>query len=471
MSEPDTHARTPSERAASGRQARERAPRSSHGDWEPAPDRKDPVKTLIDQARGRVSELLPYRYGRMLESPLAFYRGAAAIMAADLAPTPVSGLRAQLCGDAHLSNFGTFSSPERDQVFDITDFDETLPGPWEWDVKRLAASVCIAGRDRDFKSKQVETAVLETIASYREAMREFAGQGNLEVWYAELDVKRISQLSTRGFDAKGMRALRRELTDLSLDTNVIEFEKLTETAGGGVRFRDDPPKTVPVEDLLPDADRDAADANVRALLSGYRASLAPSRRTLLDGYTYVGCARRVPGVGSVGMRIWAILLHGRDGADPLMLQAKEACPSVLETQLEPWAPGGAAVRVTEGQRLMQAAGDIFLGSVVARGPDGGARGRKRAYYVRQLADRKGAIDVDKLAPGGLAAYGRLCGWTLARAHARAGDRIAIAAYLGRGDVFDRAVAEFAERYADQNHHDFKALREAAASGRVPTAEG
>ena len=465
------HARTPSVRAATGRQAREHAPRSSHGRWEPAADRKDPVRILLDQARGRVPELLPYRYGRMLASPLAFFRGAAAIMAADLAATPTSGLRAQLCGDAHLSNFGTFASPERAQVFDITDFDETLPGPWEWDLKRLAASVYIAGRGRDFPNKHVRTAVLETVAAYREAMLAFARQGNLEVWYAELDVRKISQLSTAGFDAKGMRALQRQLGSESLDTSIVEFEKLTQTAGGVVRLRSDPPKTVPIEDLLPEGDRHTADANAQALLSGYRAGLPASQRALLDGYDYVGVARRVPGVGSVGMRIWAILLHGRDGHDPLLLQAKEACPSVLETHLGPWTAGTAAERVVEGQRLMQAASDICLGAITARGPDGGARGRKRTYYVRQLADRKGAIDVDKLAPGGLAAYGRLCGWTLARTHARGGDRIAIAAYLGRGDAFDRAIAEFGERYADQNEHDFKALRVAAGSGRVPAAEG
>ena len=411
------------------------------------------------------------RYGRMLASPFSFYRGAAAIMAADLAASPASGLRAQLCGDAHLANFGTFSSPEREQVFDVSDFDETLPGPWEWDVKRLAASVCIAGQGRGFASKQVNAAVLETVASYREAMRTFASQGNLEVWYAALDLRKISQLSTDGADVKGMRAVQRQLTSADLETSLIEFEKLTTTVDGEVRFRHDPPKTVPIDDLLPADDRDTAEANAQALLSAYEASLSAGLRTLLEGYGYVGLARTAPGVGSVGMRIWAILLHGRDGHDPLLLQAKEACPSVLEAHLGPSAAASPAERVVAGQRLMQAATDICLGRVMARGPDGGLRGRRRAYYVRQLADRKGSVDIDKLAPGGLAAYGRLCGWTLARAHARAGDRIAIAAYLGRGDAFDRAVAEFGERYARQNEADFKALRAAADSGRVPSAKG
>jgi uncharacterized protein (DUF2252 family) len=459
---------TPKERAAAGLGARALAPRSSHAEWEPAADRRDPVKILVEQVRGRVPELLPYRYGRMLASPFAFYRGAAAIMAADLASTPASGLRAQLCGDAHISNFGTFSSPERAQLFDISDFDETLPGPWEWDVKRLAASVCIAGRGRDFNKKQRRTAVLETVAAYRETMATFAGRGNRAVWYAQLNIDGISRLSGDGFDDKDVRAIVRQLTGAGLATSASAVEKLTETVDGVVGFRHEPPDTVPVEDLVADASRGTVDGNVRTLLSGYGASLPESRRTLLDGYRYVAVARRVPGVGSVGVRIWALLLHGRDARDPLLLQAKEAGPSVLESQLEPSAFGSHAERVVTGQRLMQATGDIFLGGVEARSPDGGARGRKRAYYVRQLADHKGSVDVEKkLAPGGLAALGRLCGWTLARAHARTGDRIAIAGYLGGGDVFDRAIADFGERYADQNDADFEALRAAAASRRVP----
>ncbi|MDX6704841.1 MAG: hypothetical protein QOI48_687 [Solirubrobacteraceae bacterium] len=462
----DADAGTPSARAAVGKAARARAPRSSHGDWEPASDRPDPVKILLDQAEGRVTELLPLRYGRMLVSPFSFYRGAAAIMASDLAETPTSNLSVQLCGDAHLSNFGTFSSPERELVFDISDFDETLMGPWEWDVKRLAASVCIAGRDREFKSKQVAHAVLRTIAAYREAMNTFAQQGNLDVWYAHLDVDEISRLFSEGVDVKRMKSLEAQLEKARLNTSVKALCKLTESVDGQVRFLHKPPLLVPVEELLSDDDREDAESNLKGLLSGYRESLPGNRRTLLDGYHYVSMARKVVGVGSVGMRVWVVLMRGRDGSDPLLLQAKEATTSVLEQHLDPPANDNHAERVVEGQKLMQAASDIFLGWLAAVGPDGS----KRDYYLRQAADGKGAIDVSLLLPAGLAGYGRLCGWTLARAHARAGDRIAISGYLGRGDAFDRAVATFAERYADQNDADYKALKKAVASGRVQAAK-
>jgi uncharacterized protein (DUF2252 family) len=462
----DADAGSPSARKAVGKEARARAPRSSHGDWQPASDRPDPVKILLDQAEGRVAELLPLRYGRMLVSPFSFYRGAAAIMASDLAGTPTSDLQVQLCGDAHLSNFGTFSSPERELVFDISDFDETLMGPWEWDVKRLAASVCIAGRDREFKNKHIAEAVRQTIAAYREAMNTFAKQGNLDVWYAHLDVDEISRLFSEGVDVKRMKSLEGQLEKARLNTSVKALGKLTETVDGQVRFLHKPPLLVPVDELISDDDREDAESNLKGLLSGYRESLPANRRTLLDGYHYVSIARKVVGVGSVGMRVWVILLHGRDGRDPLLLQAKEATTSVLEKHLDPPANANHAERVVEGQKLMQAASDIFLGWLAALGPDGS----KRDYYLRQAADGKGAIDVSLLLPAGLAGYGRLCGWTLARAHARAGDRIAISGYLGRGDAFDRAVATFAERYADQNEADYKALRKAVASGRVQAAK-
>jgi uncharacterized protein (DUF2252 family) len=456
----------PAARAAAGKAARAQASRSSHGEWKPAANRPDPVDILLEQAKGRVEELLPLRYGRMLVSPFSFYRGAAAIMASDLAGSPTSGLKAQLCGDAHLSNFGTFESPERELVFDISDFDETLPGPWEWDVKRLAASVVIAGRDREFKGKQIDAAVLQTVAAYREAMSTFAEQGNLEVWYAHLDVEQISRVFSEGVDAKAMKSLERKLETARLNTSVKALGKLTETVDGVVRFLHKPPLLVPAADLLSDGDREDAESNLKGLLDGYRASLPENRRTLLDGYRYVSMARKVVGVGSVGMRVWVILLHGRDGSDPLLLQAKEANASVLERHLDPPATANHAERVVEGQKLMQSASDIFLGWHVARGPDGS----ERDYYVRQAADGKGAIDVSLLLPTGLAGYGRLCGWTLARAHARAGDRIAISGYLGRGDAFDEAVAAFADRYADQNKADYKALKKAVAEGRVVAAE-
>jgi uncharacterized protein (DUF2252 family) len=456
----------PDARAAVGKDARAQAPRSSHGEWRPAADRPDPVGILLEQAEGRVAELLALRYGRMLVSPFSFYRGAAAIMASDLAATPTSGLRVQLCGDAHLSNFGTFSSPERELVFDISDFDETLPGPWEWDVKRLAASVAIAGRDREFKSKQIADAVLQTVAAYREAMNAFAQQGNLEVWYAHLDVDEISRLFSEGVDVKGMKSLERKLETARLNTSVKALGKLTETIDGDTRFLHKPPLLVPVADLLSEEDREDAESNLRGLLSGYRASLPEDRRTLLDGYRYVSMARKVVGVGSVGMRVWVILLHGRDGSDPLLLQAKEANASVLERHLGPPAGANHAERVVEGQKLMQASSDIFLGWHAAAGPDGS----ERDYYVRQAADGKGAVDVSLLLPGGLAGYGRMCGWTLARAHARDGDRIAISGYLGRGDAFDEVIAAFADRYADQNEADYEALKKAVADGRVEAAK-
>ena len=390
--EPDAaQARTPSERAAAGRAARGPAPRSSHGEWEPSPDRKDPVKILLDQARGRVADLLPYRYGRMLESPLAFYRGAAAIMAADLAGTPTSGLRTQLCGDAHLANFGTFASPERTQVFDINDFDETLPGPWEWDLKRLAVSVCIAGRGHDFPAKDVKTAVLETVASYRESMLRFARQGNLEVWYAALDVRGTTQLATDGADFRGMRALQRQLTSKHLETSVLEFEKLTKTVDGVARFHDKPPKVVPIETLAAPAERATAETNARALLSAYEAGLPPSTRTLLEGYDYVGLAQIVPGVGSVGMRIWALLLHGRDGQDPLLLQAKEACPSVLEAHLGPSAaasPGRAGRR----RAAAHAGGQRHLPRLPHRARARWGRARTQARVLRAPARRPQGLD-------------------------------------------------------------------------------
>jgi uncharacterized protein (DUF2252 family) len=449
-----------------GRNARARAPRASHADWHPAQRRPDPVRILQLQARGRVSELLPLRYGRMRMSPFAFYRGAAAIMAADLAPTRTSGLRVQLCGDAHLSNFGTFESLAREQVFDISDFDETLAGPWEWDVKRLATSVCIAGRERRFSRADVDKAVLQTVAAYRLSMRTFARQGNLEVWYAQLGVDRVADLPARNVDSKHLRVLERQLEKLRLQTSVSVLDKLTETVGGAVRFRSDPPDIVGVEELAGESGAATAQANVLALLRDYRAGLPEDRGTLLDGYSYAAAGRKVVGVGSVGTRVWVILLHGRDGRDPLVLQAKEAGASVLERHLTPSPAATHGQRVVAGQRLMQASSDTFLGAVSARGPDGGTRGRKRDYYVRQLADGKGSLDVEKVSRGELAAYGHLCGRTLALAHARAGDRVAIAGYLGAGDGFDRAIDAFAKRYADRNEADHAALQQAIEDGRI-----
>jgi hypothetical protein len=347
------------------------------------------VKVLTEQARGRLTELLALRYGRMLVSPFSFYRGAAAIMANDLAGTPTSGFHVQLCGDAHLSNFGTFSSPERELLFDISDFDETLPGPWEWDVKRLAASVCIAGRDREFGNKDIAGAVLATVAAYRKAMNAFTEQGNLDVWYGRVDVDELSRLFAEGVDVKRMKVLERELERGRLNTCVKALGKLTTIVDGKVCFLHKPPLLVPVDNLLSGDDREDAEDNLKELLTGYRNTLSANRRTLLEGYRYGSMARKVVGVGSVGMRVWVILLHGRDGRDPLLLQAKEANTSVLEEHLGPSATGNHAARVVEGQQLMQAASDIFLGWLSARGLAFGSRaGRRRARLLRAPGGRR-----------------------------------------------------------------------------------
>jgi uncharacterized protein (DUF2252 family) len=422
---------------------------------------------LEDQARTRVADLLPIRYARMIVSPFAFYRGAAAIMAGDLGPTPTSGSIVQLCGDAHIANFGTFDSPERDLVFDVNDFDETLPGPWEWDVKRLAASVCVAGRDRGFKPRQITAAVTGTVRSYREAINSFAVEDNLAVWYSRADVAGIvASVRRDGIDVARLDQLEHGLDRARRNTGPHALAKLTETVDGAVRFVSQPPLLVPVDELLSPADRDEAEASLRGLLSAYGASLTDDRRRLFETYRFVSMARKVVGVGSVGMRAWVVLLVGRDTHDPLLLQCKEAVASVLEPYAGTSAYADHGRRVVEGQRLMQAASDIFLGWDPAAG---GAPADDHDYYVRQLADGKGRVDVNVLLPAGLAAYGRLCGWTLARAHARSGDRLEIAGYLGKAETFDHAIADFASLYADQNDRDHRALVEAVHVGRVPAA--
>jgi uncharacterized protein (DUF2252 family) len=422
---------------------------------------------LEEQGRTRVAELLPIRYARMIVSPFAFYRGAAAIMAADLAPTPTTGVVAQLCGDAHLGNFGTFDSPERDLVFDVNDFDETLPGPWEWDVKRLAASVCVAGRERELKRRQIAAAVTGTVRAYREAIRSFAVEDNLTVWYAHLDVAGlVGRIRRQGIDAARLGRLERGLDRARRNTGLHALGKLTETVDGRVRFVSQPPLLVPAGELLSPEDREEARASLEGLLRRYGASLGDDRRRLFESYRFLDMARKVVGVGSVGMRAWVVLMVGRDEHDPLLLQCKEAVASVLEPYAGPSVYADHGRRVVEGQRLMQAASDILLGwnAVPGRGS-----GDERDYYVRQLADGKGGVDVDVLTSSGLAAYGRLCAWTLARAHARSGDRIRIGGYLGRGESFDHAIAAFAEHYADQNERDHRALVEAVRTGRVTAA--
>jgi uncharacterized protein (DUF2252 family) len=448
------------ERAAKGRAARSVARRSSHADWEPAPDREDPVAILERQARSRVQELVPIRYGRMAASPFAFYRGAAAVMAADLAVTPVSGLRVQVCGDAHLSNFGAFAAPDRRLVFDLNDFDESLPGPWEWDVKRLAASFAIAGRENGLNHKERAESLLTVTRTYREAMREFASQRNLEVWYARLDVEEAMG-EVEDEDPKVLKRVRKGIAKARLKDSLRALEKLTETVDGELRFRSEPPLLVPAEELAPAGDGDDLRKALLDVLESYKETLPGDRQQLLEGYEFQRIARKVVGVGSVGTRAWVVLLAGPGDSDPLFLQAKEAEASVLEPYAGPSRFRNHGRRVVEGQRLMQAAGDIFLGWCRAEGAEG-----QRDFYVRQLWDWKRSAEVERLTQRGFEVYARLCGWTLARAHARSGDRIALAGYLGGGDSFEEAIAKFAESYADQAERDHEALVGAIDEGRV-----
>jgi uncharacterized protein (DUF2252 family) len=450
------------ERKAAGKAARGKVPRSSHGEWEPAPTRRDPVKVLTDQSISRVPELVPIRYGRMLASPFTFFRGAAAIMAMDLAKTPQSGLRVQLCGDAHLSNFGMFAAPDRRLVMDVNDFDETLPGPWEWDLKRLGASFAIAGRDRDFAPKETRTAVLTTVRSYRVAMREFATMRNLDVWYARLDVDTALAELSKVAAPKELKATRKNVAKAGKKNSLRAFDRLVHEVDGEPRIISDPPLLVPARELVSEDQQEELEGRMLEMLGRYRQSLKGDRRHLFDSYRFVEAARKVVGVGSVGTRAWVLLMMGRDGQDPLFLQAKEAEASVLEPYVGASEFGNHGERVVEGQWLMQSASDILLGWLPAVGYDG----KERDFYVRQLWDGKRSVDVDTLPPEGLEIYGRVCGWTLARAHARSGDRIAIGAYLGKGDEFDNAIAEFAERYADQNELDYGALVDAGKSGRI-----
>jgi uncharacterized protein (DUF2252 family) len=451
-------------RAAAGRAARAGARRSSHAAWEPPPNRADPVAVLERQAATRVAELVPIRYGRMSASPFAFFRGAAAVMAADLAGTPVSGLPVQACGDAHLSNFGAFAAPDRRLVLDLNDFDESLPGPWEWDVKRLAASFAIAGRENGLGRKQRERTLLTVARTYRGSMRSFASQRNLEVWYARLGVE--SALAEIEAEPKLSKQVRKGVAKARAKDSLRALEKLTHLVDGELRISADPPLIVPAEELLAEGDARELEGALRDVLDSYRATLPADRQHLLDGYRFRHIARKVVGVGSVGTRAWVILLTGADDGDPLFLQAKEAEASVLEPYAGPSRFENHGQRVVEGQRLMQAASDIFLGWCPAIGLDG----RRRDFYVRQLWDWKRSVEVERLTPHGLEIYARMCGWTLARAHARSGDRIAIAAYLGGGDSLDRAIAAFSEAYADQAERDHAALLEAIGSGRVEAVE-
>jgi uncharacterized protein (DUF2252 family) len=458
---------TVSERAARGKAARAQASRSSHADWAPGPGRR-PLDVLKAQAADRVPDLVPIRHGRMLESPFTFYRGAAAIMAADLAGTPDSGFRVQLCGDAHLLNFGGFASPERDLVFDLNDFDETAPGPWEWDVKRLVASMAVAGRELGLPEASRRGLAEAAARGYREAMRRFAGMTNLEVWYARANVAGLIAAFGERISGRERKAVTQRIAKAHTKDHLRALAKLAERSNGSLRIVSQPPLIVPVEELFDTAGEEGAEEQMRIRLAAYRRSLSRDRRQLLDQYRYVHMARKVVGVGSVGTRAWVVLFTGRDSGDPLFLQVKEAAPSVLEPYNGATVPRHNGQRVVEGQRLMQATSDIFLGWLRSPGVDDA---RERDFYVRQLWDWKVSADVGAMAPSRLALHGELCGWTVARAHARTGDRIAIAAYLGAGPAFDRALATFAEAYAEQNERDHAALAAAVAEGDVAATVG
>ncbi len=459
---------TVAERVARGKAARSEVPRSSHGVFEPSPHRPDPVELLERQAATRVPELVPIRYGRMLVSPFTFYRGAALIMASDLSATPRSGLTAQCCGDAHLSNFGVFASPERRLVFDINDFDETLPGPWEWDVKRLAVSMLIAAQYNGFPVKDQEQVVLDTVEEYRTAMAGFAAMKNLDVWYAHLDIETtMAQLGAQ-FKAKQLKRTEKTIAKARTRDSMSAFSKLTHEVDGQPRILADPPLIVPIDDLAQGSERDEMFEGLHELLRSYRSTLQYDRRVLLEQFELVDFARKVVGVGSVGTRAWIALLLGRDGQDPLFLQMKEAEASVLEEFVQPSEFANHGERVVTGQHLMQASSDIFLGWLHV---ESGLDEQERDFYGRQLKDWKGSAEVEQMVPTGMATYGRLCGWTLARAHARSGDRIAIASYLGQGTSFDRAIVQFSHAYAEQNERDYQALTKAVKSRKITAQTG
>ncbi len=460
------------ERVARGRNARQGAPRTAHGQWRPAADRPDPVALLEDQAASRVPELVPIRYGRMLASPFTFYRGGALIMAADLAATPVTGITVQLCGDAHLSNFGLFGSPERRLLFDINDFDETLPGPWEWDVKRLAASFEIMGRDRSFTPADRREVVLAGVREYRDRMRQAARMGSLAAWYEHFEAGMLlklvrQQVRLNRVDKSAAEAAEAMVAKARSRDSVRVLAKRAGEVGGELRIVADPPIIVPIEDLVvPGTEWEDPEPLIKDMLGSYRDTLGHHHHPV-EEYHYVHSAYKMVGVGSVGTRCYIVLLLGRDHDDPLFLQVKEAQPSVLERFLPESTYDHHGERVVAGQRLMQAATDIFLGWQRIRGMDGVTRD----YYVRQFQDWKGSADVDTMDVTGALLYSRMCGATLARAHARWGDRIAIASYLGKSDPFDRAIADFAAAYADQNERDYEAFRAAVDSGRLTARTG
>jgi len=436
-------------------------PRSSHGEWAARKNRPDPVEALTSQNSDRVPWLVPIRHHRMSESPFAFFRGAAKIMAADLAATPATGLTAQICGDAHLGNFGSYAAPDRGHVFDLNDFDETLPGPWEWDLKRLATSFVVAGRDNELDAADIRPVAMKSVAAYREAMAEFAEGKTMDVWYARLSVEEILEAVPRKADRKRVaKAAKKARSRHSLRA----LSKLAEKVGGAHRIKSDPPLLLPLRELPSAAKSEDLQAIVESSLERYAATLNDDRKRLLERFRFVEIAMKVVGVGSVGTRCMIVLFEGRDQDDPLFLQVKQASRSVLEDYLPKSEYAEHGQRVIEGQRLMQAASDIFLGWTTEKE-------RQHHYYWRQLHDMKGSADISAMDAIALANYGKLCGWTLARAHARSGDPIAIASYLGETDAFDQAAADFAVRYAGQNERDYAAFVKAIESGRIAAEEG
>jgi uncharacterized protein (DUF2252 family) len=464
--------RSPEHRAALGKAARQRTPLEAHAELDVAKGR-DPVALLQAQDAARVTDLVPIRYGRMVVSPLTFYRGAARVMAADLASTPVSTLRTQLCGDAHLSNFGAYASAERHLVFDINDFDETLPGPFEWDVKRLATSFVVAGRNNGFSDKQCRALARSVANHYRTAMRTFAKRPILDVWYADLDVDAaaaefVASLSQRQrkHAAGELRSTASMLAKARTRDSLQAIRKLTMITPAGRRIIDDPPLVVPI-DRMNGIDVDATWRSIKSMLTSYRDCLQSDRRHLIDHFSLVDIGHKIVGVGSVGLRAWIVLLDGGIPSDGLLLQAKQAVPSVLAEFAGASRYRQQGRRVVAGQRLMQATSDIFLGWLTTDV----ASGVRDDYYLRQLRDWKLSAEIDLMTPTSMAVYGRMCGWTLARAHARGGDRITIAGYLGKSPAFDQAIAEFAVAYADQNERDHQTLVAAIESGRVHALQG
>ena len=458
---------TPGESEAAGKAARRRTPRSALGEWGRSAKRKSPVEILVGQDRTRVPELVPIRHGRMSASAFTFYRGAAGIMAADLGAAPNTDLNVQLCGDAHLSNFGVFAAPDRRLIFDINDFDETHPGPFEWDVKRLVASFAIGGRDLGYNERDRRGAVAEAAREYRREMRRLAAMRTIDVWYERLDVGALERYRSE-VTKKTAKRFDKARAKAESKNSLRAFNKLTHSVNGELRIISDPPLIVPVEEMAEsDSQLKVVMGRLREFLVAYRRTLDRDVRRLAEDYRFVDLARKVVGVGSVGTRAWIVLLLGRDEGDPLFLQAKEAEASVLEGFAGKSRFNQEGRRVVEGQRLMQAASDIFLGWLTAEGPDG----KTRDFYIRQLWDGKGSAQVELMTPTTMGLYARLCGWTLARAHARSGNRIAIASYLGKGETFERAMSDFAEVYADQNEADYREFEAAISEGSLKAVTG